>query len=435
MKDYLSKLLQKLKKTKVIRPTDIQDSSLPRESTSAISTKGILRQQLIRLLVIVGASLLVIILVIMVAGKINSKDPKDKKTKEETLQSNQPLPIELASNALDPEKMWRNHFEDKLSESSKKLDEKLGVITESFSKKEQDIERTAKEQLAHMQEQLNFAREELLEATQELKLTREANNKIGVKENFIEDFGNMQIHKIDNDHGISGPKSSRHFIPETAYVKGVLLGGISVSTSVGASAEPTPVIIRITDRGNLPKNFNVNLKTCKILGSSYGDLSSERAVIRAEVMSCTDSESEQIITTKIAGMIFGDDGVNGIKGKIVQTSNKQLQHAFVGGLLSGFSNTAKSAPQFALSGVGTVSTTNAPLGERLRDNSLAGLGNAGEKIADYYLKQAESMSPVLQIPAGSRVDVIFTKGVYLGSSDVRTNLERDRRKNLKEDQQ
>ncbi len=151
-------------------------------------------------------------------------------------------------------------------------------------------------------------------------------------------------------------------------------------------------------------------------------------------MSCTDSKNDQITTTKIAGVIFGDDGVNGIKGRLVQTSNKQLQHAFIGGLLSGFSNTAKNTSGFAISGVGAVTTKVPPISERLKDNSLAGVGNAGEKIAEYYLRQAERMSPVLQIPAGSRVDVVFIKGVYLGSSDVRTHLERDRRKTNAEDQ-
>jgi hypothetical protein len=346
------------------------------------------------------------------------------------------LDIEIASKALDPEVMWRNHFEDKLTEGNKKLDDRLKVIAESFKKKEEEIDISTKEQISGLQEQLIMAREELLEATQELKMAREERerfdrNKEGRE---VEDSGNLQVHRLEQELSIGRPKSSRNFIPETTYIKGVLLGGISVSTGVNSPHEPTPVIVRIIGSGNLAKNFDLDIKTCRILGSSYGDLSSERAIIRAEVMSCVDEKTEQVVTTKIAGVIFGNDGLGGVKGKVVQTSNKQLKNVVLGGLLSGFSNTAKSTDQFALTSMGAISTKQPPFGERLKDNSLAGLGNAGEKIADYYLRQAESMSPVLQIPAGSKVDVVFTKGVYLGSLDVKEHLNKDRRSSSQGDE-
>ncbi|WP_375327195.1 hypothetical protein [Candidatus Tisiphia endosymbiont of Nemotelus uliginosus] len=47
-----------------------------------------------------------------------------------------------------------------------------------------------------------------------------------------------------------------------------MLGGIVVSTSMGSSSEPISVVIRIVGRGNLPKNFNIDLTHCHIMGSS-----------------------------------------------------------------------------------------------------------------------------------------------------------------------
>lgn len=44
-----------------------------------------------------------------------------------------PLNLEVASNALDIEKMWRNHFEDKLIDSKAKADEKLQLIETSIN--------------------------------------------------------------------------------------------------------------------------------------------------------------------------------------------------------------------------------------------------------------------------------------------------------------
>jgi hypothetical protein len=48
------------------------------------------------------------------------------------------------------------------------------------------------------------------------------------------------------------PRDSKLYIPETSYVEGTLIGGISVSTSVGSSSEPVPVVIRVTGKGSLP---------------------------------------------------------------------------------------------------------------------------------------------------------------------------------------
>lgn len=42
------------------------------------------------------------------------------------------------------------------------------------------------------------------------------------------------------------------------------------------------------------------------------------------------------------------------------------------------------------------------------------VSNAAEKVAGYYLRMAESMSSVLTIPGGVKVDFIFTKGFFVG---------------------
>jgi hypothetical protein len=235
---------------------------------------------------------------------------------------------------------------------------------------------------------------------------------------------------MDRGEVFDRPKSSRNFIPEASYVKGVLLGGIVVSTSMGSSTEPVPVIIRITDRGNLPKNFNIDLTNCKIMGSSYGDLSSERAIIRAEVLTCNDESAELIYTTKVAGLIYGDDGANGIKGHVVQTSSKHLKNAIVGGVISGFASSAKGKDSIFITGGGGIGTKKKGITDMAAEGAFDGASNAAEKVADYYIKQAESMSPVLQVAGGARVDVVFTKGVYFGALDIQEKLEQARKEKV-----
>lgn len=340
-----------------------------------------------------------------------------------------PLNLVVASDAIDIDKMWRNHFEDKLMDAKNQSNEKLKLIESSINEQSVAYTNQLKGEIEKLKAQMQYITEEQELARREFNNARikstEDDRATKTHHPLIDD-SRITVNHLDRGERFDRPKSARSYIPETAYVKGVLLGGIVVSTSIGSASEPVPVIIRITDRGNLPKNFDIDITHCQIMGSSYGDLSSERAVIRAEVLSCKDSVNELIYTTKIAGLIYGDDGMNGIKGKVVQTSSKHLKNAMIGGVISGFAGAAKGQDQVIVSSFGMGSTKKKNMGDMLQEGGFAGASNAAEKIADYYIKQAESMSPVLLVSGGTKVDIVFTKGVYLGALDVQEKLQQYR---------
>ena len=359
---------------------------------------------------------------------------KDSSNAKHDINSKAPLKLEVASNALDIDKMWRNHFEDKLTDAKTSADEKLKLIENSINEQSVSYTNQLKTEVEKLKAQIGYLSEEQASARREfadskIKSEEEDNSR---KNHYPQiDESRITVNHMDRGEIFDRPKSARSFIPETAYVKGILLGGIAVSTSIGSSSEPVPVVIRITDRGSLPKNFNVDLTHCKIMGSSYGDLSSERAIVRAEVLSCTDPLTELVHTTKIAGQIHGDDGMNGIKGKVVQTSGKHLKNAMIGGMISGFAGSAKGQDQMIITSFGTGASRKKGAGDMLKEGGFAGASNAAEKIADYYIKQAESMSPVLLVSGGTKVDVVFTKGVYLNALDVQEKLEQLRSEKVK----
>ncbi len=358
------------------------------------------------------------ILGLVIAGLGISFLVRDKKNDQNSITTkNPPIKIELAEAALDLDKMWRNHFEDMLVESDNIMKEQINNMSHAFHVESEELKIQNKLEISELKQQLILAQNDLRDALHEItEMKNQQNSNAG--SDVEAPNRHISLINISNDPNILITKDSKPYIPETSYVRGILLGGMAVSTSVGSPSEPVPVVIRITDRGNLPKNFNTDLKQCRILGSGYGDLSSERAVIRAEVMICLNKLSDEVITTKISGVIYGDDGMNGIKGRVVDMSNKHIRNAAIGGILSGFANTMKSEGQFALGALGSLQTQRQNTGDKLRNNSLSGMGNSAEKIADYYIKQAENMSPILLIPGGTQVDVVFTKGIYLGSVDV-----------------
>lgn len=345
-----------------------------------------------------------------------------------------PLNLTVASDALDIDKMWRNHFEDKLMDAKTQSNDKLKLIETSINEQSVAYTNQLKGEIEKLKAQMQYLADEQASAKRELNNARiksEEEDRSSQNNQPQVDDSRITVNYMERGEQFDRPKSTRSYIPETAYVKGVLLGGIVVSTSINSASEPVPVIIRILDRGNLPKNFDIDLTHCQIMGSSYGDLSSERAVIRAEILSCKDPVNELIYTTKIAGLIYGDDGMNGIKGKVVQTSSKHLKNAMIGGVISGFAGAAKGQDQIIVSSFGAGSTKKKNMGDMLQEGGFAGVSNAAEKIADYYIKQAESMSPVLLVSGGTKVDIVFTKGVYLGALDVQEKLQQYRAEKAK----
>ena len=52
----------------------------------------------------------------------------------------------------------------------------------------------------------------------------------------------------------------------------------------------------------------------------------------------------------------------------------------------------------------------------LEGGLLGGTTSASEKLADYHIKLAENISPVILVPSGTKVNIMFTKGVFIRKS-------------------
>lgn len=393
------------------------------------NNKNVRRKQYNILLAFLGIAIIATLLVIsLIQGKIKAKADLNDDNNEDDAKPK----IEVAAEALDPEKMWRNHFEDLLSRNKSKFDERLKLAETNFGKIEQKLKEESKLEITKMQAQLSFARNELISATEELRRMRQIHEEEeqGTKQQDKEHSDDVNITAIDINSEIEfdQPKDAKIYIPETSYVSGYLLGGLAVSTSLNTPDEnASPVVIRLTKRGNLPKNFNLDIATCRILGSSYGDLSSERAVIRLEKMVCIDPSTELVTTSNIAGTVHGPDGMNGIKGKVVATSSKHIKNALIGGVISGLSQSSKGQDAMTITSLGTISSQKRDFSDMVTGGASSGIATAGEKIANYYLKMAESMSPILTIPGGVKVDIIFTKGFFIGELTTHKKIAKERK--------
>ncbi|MBL4709646.1 MAG: hypothetical protein JKY48_14530, partial [Flavobacteriales bacterium] len=62
--------------------------------------------------------------------------------------------------------------------------------------------------------------------------------------------------------------------------------------------------------------------------------------------------------------------------------------------------------------------------EMLKQGASKGAANALEKYADFYIKRAEQLQPVIQVQAGRVVDIVFTEGVDYGQGKTRAAISR-----------
>jgi hypothetical protein len=124
--------------------------------------------------------------------------------------------------------------------------------------------------------------------------------------------------------------------------------------------------------------------------------------------------------------VHGPDGFNGIKGTVVSTGSKHIKNAMIGGLISGVTSSAKGQEGMNITAGGLISTQSMGFKDVAKQGVLSGASNAGDKIADYYLRQAESMSPVLTIPGGVRINAHITKGFFVGEVGTHKRIKQDR---------
>jgi len=208
-------------------------------------------------------------------------------------------------------------------------------------------------------------------------------------------------------------KEKTTWLPSGSFMKAVTLSGIDAPTSGGNQSEPYPVLLGVTDLSVLPNRFKMNLRECFIIGAGYGNLADERAYIRTETLSCVRNDGT-VIDVSLKGHIVGEDGKLGMRGRLVSKQGQQVANALIAGMLASFGNAFK--PQSA-----TVLQLNPEesgvfrykLGDVMEAGALGGVGSALNKVADFYLKMAEKVFPIIEIDAGRDVEVLVLKGQEL----------------------
>lgn len=208
-------------------------------------------------------------------------------------------------------------------------------------------------------------------------------------------------------------QTAETYIPTGSFFKAVLLNGMDAPTGGQAQQNPSPVVLQLVDDGQLPNGFRGSLKDCLVTANGVGDLSSERALLRTDRLSCIKGDGNAI-DIEIKGYIAGKDGKTGVRGRLVSKTGTALANAIwaagVGSIGKYISGASRTNTTNAL-GVQTTNVENpgrAALGD--------GVDRAFDRLAQYYINLADKLFPVIEIDGSQTVDIVITRGFSVATN-------------------
>lgn len=308
--------------------------------------------------------------------------------------------IEGVKEAVDPRAAWSD------------------AITQDVKSLKDDLQTTVSQQKAATQEEIKILNDKI----NDLKITldnlqntpqKENNNKITIESPTPKVQHVMGF--IHRDYDERHKKQPESYVTSGSFARAVLLTGVVADTGTDAAGAPQPILLRLVDEGIFSKGYKTKqIKEAIIIGACHGNISSERALCRLEKLSLMNKE-DQIVERPVEGWLIGEDGRPGIKGEVVDKASDVARMAILNGILGGISSYFQNQATASVYPISPITGQSRALvgTDALKAGGASGVGNALQKLADYAIKRAEQMSPVIVIASGRVIDVVFKSGFEL----------------------
>ena len=211
------------------------------------------------------------------------------------------------------------------------------------------------------------------------------------------------------------------FVPPNAYVKARVLVGVDAAAAVNVSSDPKPVLFRLLGPaigvGTSGKFQTTDLTGCTVNGAAYGELSSEKVYIKLQRISCPAGERRFSVAT-VEGYV-SHAGKAGVRGRVISREGDLTNRALIAGALQGLgdvfsANAGRSTGTVNLTGEGGLFGSEKLSGGEIAKGAVGGgVSGAASMLADYYIKRAEQYQPVIEMPTGVDVELVFLSGFQI----------------------
>lgn len=202
-------------------------------------------------------------------------------------------------------------------------------------------------------------------------------------------------------------KNEGVMLPAGSYVKAKVLTGVDVP-----EGKTYPVLMVLDFSYVAPNDHKIDLSGCFMIAKAEGDLSTERVQMQATKMSCV-SKNGKMFEREVNGFIADDkDGSFAMKGKVNSKQGRVAAMAFMSGVVEGVGKAVQAA-QSTQSTNGFGGSTSILTGDATTHAAAGGAANAAGMVAQWYLQQAQSLAPTVEVGSGRDVWIVMKDKVKL----------------------
>lgn len=211
---------------------------------------------------------------------------------------------------------------------------------------------------------------------------------------------------------------SANYLPPNSIAVAKVIVGVDANAGVQSQTDPLPVVLRITgparsvyDKGRL---LTTNIAGCLVNGAARADLSSEKVYVKLQRMTCPQPGGRYAVSEVKGFIAFG--GKTGVRGRVVSREGALVGQAFLAGLAGGFGRGFSANTSSVLQGANVnVNGQRQKLGtgEILEGGLGEGVATSADIVSKYLIERAEQYQPVIEMPTGIDVEIVFLEGVFI----------------------
>ena len=210
------------------------------------------------------------------------------------------------------------------------------------------------------------------------------------------------------------------YLPGGSFADVVLMSGAEVGTADFTRSNPQPFLMRVQTEAITAGDGRYSVESCFVIGSGFGELSSERAFVRVNRLICLDPVNKLVLEEEIEGYVVDSDGTQGLHGEVIRRNGQLIAKALLAGVAEGITTVAQAASQASarsitspISGNQQTSNVNIDAGDLGQAGLFGGAANAASQLADLYITEAKSIFPVIRIEAGRKATLVLLSGTSL----------------------
>ena len=211
---------------------------------------------------------------------------------------------------------------------------------------------------------------------------------------------------------------SANYLPPNSIAVAKVIVGVDAAAGVQSQTDPLPVVLRITgparsvyDNGRL---LTTNIAGCLVNGAARGDLSSEKVYVKLQRMTCPQPNGRYAVSDVKGFIAFG--GKTGVRGRVVSREGSLIGQAFLAGLAGGFGRGFSANTSSLMTGTNVSVNGQRPklgAGEILEGGLGEGVATSADMVSKYLIERAEQYQPVIEMPTGIDVEIVFLEGVFI----------------------